>query len=46
MKDSILICPSYKLVRGTLDFAGVVNRATSRSRYGYVLTICVLLRRC
>ncbi|KJA24060.1 hypothetical protein HYPSUDRAFT_136883 [Hypholoma sublateritium FD-334 SS-4] len=33
----------YKLVRGTLDFAGVVNRATSRSRYGYVLTICVLL---
>ncbi|KAF9046400.1 hypothetical protein BJ165DRAFT_1471347 [Panaeolus papilionaceus] len=24
----------YKLVRGALDFAGVVNRATSRSRYG------------
>jgi len=26
--------PSYKLVRGALDFGGVVNRATSRSRYG------------
>ena len=26
---------SYKLVRGALDFGGVVNRATSRSRYGY-----------
>ncbi|CAA7261358.1 unnamed protein product [Cyclocybe aegerita] len=24
----------YKLVRGALDFGGVVNRATSRSRYG------------
>ncbi|PPQ65864.1 hypothetical protein CVT26_000798 [Gymnopilus dilepis] len=24
----------YKLVRGALDFAGVVNRATSRSKYG------------
>lgn len=31
-----LILDSYKLVRGALDFAGVVNRATSRSRYGYV----------
>jgi len=25
---------AYKLVRGALDFGGVVNRATSRSRYG------------
>jgi len=25
---------AYKLVRGALDFSGVVNRATSRSRYG------------
>lgn len=33
--------PSYKLVRGALDFAGVVNRATSRSRYGYVKTLCM-----
>ncbi|TFK40602.1 hypothetical protein BDQ12DRAFT_679733 [Crucibulum laeve] len=24
----------YKIVRGALDFGGVVNRATSRSRYG------------
>ncbi|KAF9783315.1 mitochondrial 30S ribosomal protein S12 [Thelephora terrestris] len=24
----------YKLVRGALDFGGVVNRATARSRYG------------
>ncbi|EDR13396.1 putative mitochondrial 37S ribosomal protein MRPS12, partial [Laccaria bicolor S238N-H82] len=24
----------YKLVRGALDFGGVVNRAMSRSRYG------------
>jgi len=25
---------AYKLVRGSLDFNGVVNRGTSRSRYG------------
>jgi small subunit ribosomal protein S12 len=25
---------AYKLVRGALDFNGVVNRATSRSKYG------------
>ena len=24
----------YKLVRGALDFGGVANRATARSRYG------------
>lgn len=30
---------SYKLVRGALDFAGVVGRATSRSKYGYVLQV-------
>lgn len=27
---------SYKVVRGALDFNGVVGRRTARSRYGYV----------
>lgn len=27
---------SYKVVRGALDFNGVVGRVTARSRYGYV----------
>jgi hypothetical protein len=30
----ITIVYRYKLVRGALDFGGVVNRATARSRYG------------
>lgn len=31
---------SYKVVRGTLDFSGVVGRVISRSKYGgmYILT--------
>lgn len=29
-----MIINRYKLVRGALDFGGVVNRATARSRYG------------
>lgn len=29
-----MITLRYKLVRGALDFGGVVNRATARSRYG------------
>lgn len=27
---------SYKVVRGTLDFSGVVGRVTARSKYGGV----------
>ena len=29
-----MVVHRYKLVRGALDFGGVVNRATARSRYG------------
>lgn len=32
----------YKVVRGALDFGGVVNRATARSRYGYV-SVCIAM---
>lgn len=28
---------SYKVVRGTLDFSGVVGRVTARSKYGGML---------
>ena len=30
----MIVVYRYKLVRGALDFGGVVNRATARSRYG------------
>lgn len=29
----------YKIVRGALDFGGVVGRGKSRSKYGQVLAI-------
>jgi small subunit ribosomal protein S12 len=32
--EPFLTQSSYKIVRGALDFGGVVNRATARSRYG------------
>lgn len=41
--NSFLYCCSYKLCRGALDFGGVVNRATSRSRYGYVFIVLLLI---
>lgn len=35
-------CNSYKVVRGALDFNGVVGRRTARSRYGCVLALSIL----
>ena len=31
---ALVIFLRYKVVRGTLDFGGVINRVNARSRYG------------
>ena len=41
--ERLLVSLRYKLVRGALDFGGVVNRATGRSRYGGSPLRCVPL---